>query len=83
MISHARRRVQRGIDFDDGQFDGALSADGQVLATYLHGLFDDPAACQALLGWAGAAPAPASGVGKLSVAFVTVVTFMRWRRDYH
>ena len=45
--------ARAAIEFDDGQFDGALSADGQVLATYLHGLFDDPAACQALLGWAG------------------------------
>ncbi len=41
------------IEFDDGRSDGALSADGQVLATYLHGLFDDPAACTALLAWAG------------------------------
>jgi adenosylcobyric acid synthase len=35
--------------------DGAISADGQVLATYLHGLFDTPAACTALLRWAGLA----------------------------
>jgi adenosylcobyric acid synthase len=33
--------------------DGALSADGQILATYVHGLFDTPAACAALLAWAG------------------------------
>lgn len=33
--------------------DGAVSEDGQVLATYVHGLFDDPAACGALLRWAG------------------------------
>ncbi len=33
--------------------DGACSEDGQVLATYVHGLFDEPAACQALLRWAG------------------------------
>ena len=35
--------------------DGALSPDGQVLATYLHGVFDHPAACKALLQWAGLA----------------------------
>ncbi|WP_447556074.1 cobyric acid synthase [Vreelandella sp. EE22] len=29
--------------------DGAVSGDGQVLGTYLHGVFDDPGACQALL----------------------------------
>ncbi len=33
--------------------DGALSSDGQVLGTYLHGLFESPAACDALLAWAG------------------------------
>lgn len=33
--------------------DGAVSDDDQVLATYVHGLFDDPAACGALLRWAG------------------------------
>ncbi|RFU46263.1 cobyric acid synthase [Paraburkholderia sp. DHOC27] len=33
--------------------DGARSADGQLLATYVHGLFDTPAACAALLAWAG------------------------------
>ncbi|WP_174447294.1 cobyric acid synthase [Paraburkholderia kururiensis] len=37
--------------------DGALSADGQIFATYVHGLFDTPAACQALLAWAGLATA--------------------------
>jgi adenosylcobyric acid synthase len=33
--------------------DGTISADGQILATYVHGLFDTPAACAALLAWAG------------------------------
>ena len=37
----------------DGCDDGALSADGQVLGTYLHGLFDRGDACTALLRWAG------------------------------
>jgi adenosylcobyric acid synthase len=36
-----------------GRDDGAVSADGQVIGTYLHGLFDEPAACDALLTWAG------------------------------
>jgi adenosylcobyric acid synthase len=39
--------------------DGALSADGQLLGTYLHGLFDVPAACDALLAWAGLGAATA------------------------
>jgi len=33
--------------------DGALSADGQILASYVHGLFDAPGAQAALLRWAG------------------------------
>lgn len=43
------------LDEGDGKArpDGACSEDGQVLATYVHGLFDEPAACQALLRWAG------------------------------
>jgi len=34
--------------------DGALSNDNQILACYLHGLFDEPRALKALLDWAGA-----------------------------
>lgn len=37
----------------DGRLDGAMSADGQILGSYLHGLFDHPEAGQALLRWAG------------------------------
>jgi len=37
----------------DGRHDGARSADGQIMGTYLHGLFDHPEACRALLAWAG------------------------------
>ena len=36
-----------------GGTDGARSEDGQVLGTYLHGLFERPEACDALLAWAG------------------------------
>jgi adenosylcobyric acid synthase len=38
---------------DDGRSDGAISADNQVLGTYLHGLFDHPDSSAALLAWAG------------------------------
>ncbi|WP_035579923.1 cobyric acid synthase [Halomonas sp. TG39a] len=33
----------------DGRPEGAVSKDGQIIGTYLHGLFDHPEACQALL----------------------------------
>ncbi|MDZ4263848.1 MAG: cobyric acid synthase [Pseudomonadota bacterium] len=33
--------------------DGAISEDNQIIATYLHGLFESSSACQALLAWAG------------------------------
>lgn len=36
-----------------GRGDGAMSADGQVMGTYVHGLFEEPAACAAVLRWAG------------------------------
>ena len=40
---------------EEGRTDGALSEDGKILGTYVHGLFDTPAACAALLRWAGLA----------------------------
>jgi adenosylcobyric acid synthase len=33
--------------------DGAVSDDGQVLGTYVHGIFDTPQASRSLLAWAG------------------------------
>ena len=33
--------------------DGAISEDGQIFATYLHGIFEQQEACSALLEWAG------------------------------
>ncbi len=35
------------------KLDGAISADEQILGTYLHGLFESPAASASLLRWAG------------------------------
>lgn len=55
---------------DDGRADGAMSADGQVLGTYLHGLFDEPAAQAALLRWAGVPDAAAVDVRALREASI-------------
>ena len=41
------------LALDDGRRDGAISRDGQILGTYVHGVLDEPAACGALLRWAG------------------------------
>ncbi|TLX59571.1 cobyric acid synthase CobQ [Stutzerimonas nosocomialis] len=43
------------VELADGRTDGALSADGQIAGTYLHGLFERPSASAALLRWAGVA----------------------------
>ncbi|MBU1284614.1 MAG: cobyric acid synthase [Gammaproteobacteria bacterium] len=45
--------LNAAVRLDDGRNDGGLSADGQVLGTYLHGLFESSEACSALLRWAG------------------------------
>jgi len=52
-ISQGPALACAAVRLDDGRTDGALSPDGQVLGTYLHGLFETPQACQALLSWAG------------------------------
>ena len=49
-----------------GRTDGAISADDRILATYVHGLFDEPAALSALLAWAS--PAAAASFGHLDLA---------------
>ncbi|WP_368045284.1 cobyric acid synthase [Gilvimarinus algae] len=58
--------VSRGPDLASAAFmidaqgeqrgDGVLSGDGQILATYVHGLFDEAAALEQLLIWAGSEP---------------------------
>ncbi|MBX2878690.1 MAG: cobyric acid synthase [Granulosicoccus sp.] len=49
---------QPAVILDDGRHDGVVSDDDQILCTYLHGLFDQPEACQAILAWAGLQDSP-------------------------
>ncbi len=41
------------IKLDDGRVDGAMSDDGSLLGSYLHGIFEQPDACRQILAWAG------------------------------
>lgn len=50
--------------------DGAQSEDGQILGSYVHGLFDSPAACDALLAWAGLREAHAPDIMALREASI-------------
>jgi adenosylcobyric acid synthase len=51
--SNGRALERPALRLDDGRADGAVSADGQILGTYVHGLFEEATACAALLRWAG------------------------------
>ena len=51
-VSHGPALQRPLLLLDDGA-DGAVSDDQQIAGTYLHGLFDLPEACNALLAWAG------------------------------
>lgn len=47
--------LARPLALLDGRPDGAISEDGQVAGTYVHGVFDQPDACRAILQWGGLA----------------------------
>ncbi len=68
-VSHGDALAQPAFTID-GRPEGALSPDGQVLGTYLHGLFDHPAAGKALLEWAGLQGAQAVDTAALREASI-------------
>lgn len=44
---------QAAVRLADGRLDGVVSADGQILASYCHGLLDHPDALSVILNWIG------------------------------
>jgi adenosylcobyric acid synthase len=51
-VTHGNALQNPLVDLGE-RSDGALSADNQIAGTYLHGIFDETAARDALLRWAG------------------------------
>ncbi|WP_246028994.1 cobyric acid synthase [Parashewanella tropica] len=50
------QNCQPVVKLSDGvntQLDGVISSNGQILGTYLHGLFDQPQALKTIIEWAG------------------------------
>ncbi|MEX0603402.1 MAG: cobyric acid synthase [Marinobacter sp.] len=45
--------LERPMASLDGKSDGAISDDNQIMGTYVHAIFDQPEACNALLQWCG------------------------------
>ncbi|MGR0279386.1 cobyric acid synthase [Marinomonas dokdonensis] len=56
-VPHFHQDIQTFAELDNGHQDGYVSPDGQIIGTYLHGVFDHPEALQTLLEWAGATQA--------------------------
>ena len=52
-VSRGRALNAPSAVLEDGRPDGAISDDGKILGTYIHGVFESPEACAALLRWAG------------------------------
>jgi adenosylcobyric acid synthase len=64
-ISSGAALASSAVALADGRRDGVLTADGQILGTYLHGLFDHPQARDELLRWAGLASLPVVSIGEI------------------
>lgn len=52
-VSTGRALSQPTTVLEGARPDGAISGDSKIFGTYLHGIFEDPDACAALLRWAG------------------------------
>jgi len=62
------------IMLNSGVPEGAISKDNQVLGSYLHGIFDTPAACQALLSWAGCTSLNPVDLGEIREKGIELIT---------
>ena len=52
-VTRGRALERPSAVLENGRPDGAISDEGRILGTYLHGIFESPGACAALLRWAG------------------------------
>jgi adenosylcobyric acid synthase len=52
-VSSGKALSQPLVKFSDGAEDGVVSEDGNIIGTYLHGLFDETSGREALLKWMG------------------------------
>ncbi len=59
------QELEQPITCASGSADGFLSADKQIFATYMHGIFDQAEACQHVLEWAGLISKAAVNLGEL------------------
>jgi len=48
--------LQHPLIQSESYTDGAISDDGQIVGTYLHGIFDSDSICETFLNWAGLTP---------------------------
>ena len=52
-VSRFSQNVMHFCVLENGEKEGYVSSDNQIIGTYLHGVFDHPDALHALLNWAG------------------------------
>lgn len=52
--SHGEALERPLVTLSSGRSDGAISDDGQIIGTYVHGILDQPAVQKALFQWVGA-----------------------------
>lgn len=69
-VSRGSAMANPFAQLSDGCSDGAMSTDGHVAGSYLHGLFDHPQALSAVLQWAGLQRASAPDVRALREASI-------------